>query len=59
MTKFIDEYRKRVKKRLSRHEKLPALEVAEALCMPSFHPETLLAEKARKLSEQIEKRHPR
>lgn len=42
MTDFIDDYRRRVKKRLSRHEKQPALEIAEALCMPSFHPETLL-----------------
>lgn len=36
------DYRERVRKRLGRHEPEPVLELAEALCYPSFHPETLL-----------------
>ncbi|HUY89661.1 MAG TPA: hypothetical protein VMV10_13075 [Pirellulales bacterium] len=42
MSNSIDDYRKRVEKHLSRPEQQPVLEVAAALCYPSFHPETLL-----------------
>ena len=42
MADFIEQYNKRVRKRLGRHEPQPSLELAEALCYPSFHPETLL-----------------
>lgn len=42
MADFIEQYNERVRKRLGRHEPQPSLELAEALCYPSFHPETLL-----------------
>ena len=42
MTDFIEEYRMRVRKRLSRAESEPVVRIAEALCFPSFYAETLL-----------------
>ena len=42
MTDFIEEYRRRVRKRLSRSESEPFVQLAEVLCFPSFHAETLL-----------------
>lgn len=42
MCDFIDQYRKRVQKRLSRKENEPVVRMVEILCLPSFHAETLL-----------------
>jgi hypothetical protein len=42
MTDFIAQYKERVRKRLSRRDEEPVSQAAEALCYPSFHPETLL-----------------
>lgn len=42
MTDFIDQYRQRARKRLSRKESEPVVRMAEVLCFPSFHAETLL-----------------
>lgn len=42
MTDFIQEYQNRVRKKLSRAESEPVSRMAEALCFPAFHAETLL-----------------
>jgi anti-anti-sigma regulatory factor len=42
MNASIEEYMQRVQRKLSRGEDQPVLAMAEALCFPSFHPETLL-----------------
>lgn len=42
MTDLHYEYRKRVRERFSIEERPPALEIAEVLCYPSFHPEAVL-----------------
>jgi hypothetical protein len=42
MSDLIEQYKQRVRKRLCRPEDQSAIREAEALCFPSFHPETLL-----------------
>src|SRR3989442_1762260 len=42
MSDLIGQYKERVRKRLSRREDDSTTRMAEALCYPSFHPETLL-----------------
>jgi hypothetical protein len=42
MADFVAQYKERVRKRLTRQDVEPVLQAAEALCYPSFHPETLL-----------------
>jgi hypothetical protein len=42
MSNLIEQYKERVRKRLSSPDDDSAMRMAEALCYPSFHPETLL-----------------
>ena len=42
MSEMLDDYRNRVVKRLSSEEDATPSRLAEALCLPSFHPEVLL-----------------
>ena len=42
MADIVEEYRRRVRKRLSRAENEPVARMVDALCLPSFHVETLL-----------------
>lgn len=42
MTDIVDQYKKRVQKKLCRAEKEDHSQLAEVLCLPSFHAETLI-----------------